>query len=226
MSKVEPQARTSGPGLGDGPAESEIRAVVLDFGGVVVDWDMRHLFRKVFADEAQMEYFLAHVLTQAENHRCDAGVPLAQVVAETSERHPEYAHALEAWRDRWIETVPAMIPGAEELVDDLRAAGYLVLGLSNFSAETFPMCRAGYPVFERFDDIVISGDVGVAKPGLEIYLLLCERNGIEPGQAVFLDDSPVNVDGALAVGMQALHFTDTRRARAALADLGVLMGRE
>ena len=225
MSKVERRTRASDSAAGSAPSDSPIRAVVLDFGGVVVDWDMRHLFRKVFDDEARMEYFLSHVLTQAENHRCDSGIPLAQVVAETSARHPEYAHALEAWRDRWIETVPGMILGAEDLIDDLRAAGYLVLGLSNFSAETFPMCRAGYPVFERFDDIVISGQVGVAKPGPEIYLLLCERNGIEPSQAVFLDDSPVNVDGALAVGMQAMRFTDTRRARAALADLGVFVGR-
>ena len=226
MSKVERRAGVSDSAASGGPSDSAIRAVVLDFGGVVVDWDMRHLFRKVFDDEEEMEYFLTHVLTPAENHRCDAGVPLSQVVAETSERHPRYAHALEAWRDRWIETVPAAIPGAEDLIDGLNRSGYLVLGLSNFSAETFPICRANYPVFERFDDIVISGDVGTAKPGSEIYLLLCERNGVRPDEAVFLDDSPANVDGALAVGMQALLFTDTRSARAALADLGVWLERE
>jgi 2-haloacid dehalogenase len=197
---------------------------VFDFGGVVVDWDMRYLFRQVFDDESEMEHFLANVLTPAENHRCDSGVPLAQVVAETSAANPDYAFALEAWRDRWIETVPRMIPGAEVLIADLRAEGLLVLGLSNFSAETFPLCRAKYPVFEEFDDIVISGDVGISKPAPEIYLLVCERNGIGPEQAVFLDDSQANVDGALAVGMHAVRFTDTAAAREALASYGLLIG--
>ena len=99
-----------------------------------------------------------------------------------------------------------------------------MLGLSNFSSETFPWCRERFEVFGRFEDIVISGEAGVAKPDPQIYELLCERNGIEPAEAVFLDDSVINVEGALAVGMAAFHFTDTPQARRDLARLGVLGG--
>jgi 2-haloacid dehalogenase len=201
---------------------SAVSTVVFDIGGVVVDWDMRHLFRQVFGDDAEMERFLAEVLTPAENLRCDSGTPIAQVVAELSELHPAYRFALEAWRDRWIETLPSTIDGAPELIDDLLEAGYRVCALSNFSAETFPLCRARYDLFDRFHHIVISGEEGVAKPEPEIYRLLCERAGIEPREAVLLDDSVPNVAGAHAVGMAAFHFTDVAGARRDLASIGVL----
>ena len=202
---------------------TRVRAVVFDFGGVVVEWDMRALFRQFF-DEAGTERFLAEVLTPAENLRCDLGTPLATVVAELVERHPNDRLPLEAWRDRWIETIPRAIPGTAQLIDDLRSADYLVLGLSNFSAETFPWCRAKYPVFDRFDDIVLSGEVGLAKPQPEIYRLVCDRNGLETAEAVFFDDSPTNVSGALAAGLPAHLFTSVEQARLDLAVSGVELG--
>ena len=186
---------------------------VFDFGGVVVEWSIRALLVEFFDDPAELDHFLTHVLTPADNVRCDLGEPIAGVVGEIVERHPEHRVPLEAWRDRWIETIPGEIPGTAELIDELRAAGHPVLGLSNFSAETFPLCRAKYPVFERFDDIVISGEHGVAKPQPEIYGLLCARSGIDPAQAVFFDDSPGNVTAAHAVGMGAHLFTDAAQAR-------------
>ena len=188
-------------------------AAVFDFGGVVVEWNMRALLVEFFDDPADLDHFLTNVLTPADNFRCDLGAPLAEVVGEIAERHPEHRIPLEAWRDRWIETIPREIPGTADLIDDLRRAGHLVLGLSNFSAETFPLCRAAYPVFERFDDIVLSGEHGIGKPQAEIYHLVCERSGIAPGDAVFLDDSPANVTGAHAVGMGGHLFTDAAQAR-------------
>jgi 2-haloacid dehalogenase len=204
---------------------SVISTIVFDIGGVVVVWDWRHLFREFFGADAGMERFLAEVLTPAENLRCDLGTPLATVVAELSERHPEHRVPLEAWRDRWIETIPRMIDGAEALIDDLLEAGYRVCALSNFSAETFPLCRARYDVFDRFHGIVISGEEGVAKPEPGIYRLLCERCGISPGEAVLLDDSLANVRGAIAIGMRGLRFTDVPTVRTELRSLGVLAER-
>lgn len=198
-----------------------IDTVILDFGGVVVDWDMRHLFRRVFDDDAEMEHFLANVLTPAENVRCDLGAPIAEVVAGLVDRHPEHRRPLEAWRDRWIETVPCTVEGIEDLIEDLRRARLGVYGLSNFSAETFPLTRDRFSVFDRFDGIVISGEVGMVKPQPEIYRLVCERHDLDINRCVFVDDSPVNVRGAEAAGMSALHFTGVATLRRDLADLGV-----
>jgi 2-haloacid dehalogenase len=199
----------------------DVSAVVFDFGGVVVEWSMRALFVEFFDDPADMDHFLTEILTPAENVRCDLGTPLAVVVGELVERHPNHRMPLEAWRDRWIDTIPREIPGTSELIADLKSAGYRVLGLSNFSSETFPWCRAKYPIFEEFDDIVLSGEVGFVKPQPEIYRLLCSRNGIDPTEAVFFDDAPGNVTGAHAVGMGAFVFTDVDQARADLRSIGI-----
>ena len=202
-------------------ADRPVRAVVFDFGGVVVEWNMRALFVEFFDDDSEMDAFLADVLTPAENLRCDLGTPLATVVGELVERHPNHRAPLEAWRDRWIETIPGEIDGTADLIADLRSLGLRLLGLSNFSAETFPWCRARYDVFEQFDDIVLSGEVGIAKPDPAVYRLVCDRNGVDPSEAVFLDDSPTNVAGAHAVGMPAFLFTDADQARADLRTVGL-----
>jgi 2-haloacid dehalogenase len=205
------------------PADTAVRAVFFDFGGVIVDWDMRHLFRTVFDDEAEMEWFLANVLTPAENLRLDLGTPLAEIVRELIDRHPGHRIALEAWRDRWIETIPGPVEGTTEIVEGLSRRGVRLVGVSNFSTETFPLCRALHDVFDLFDDIVLSGDVGVAKPDPAIYRLACERNAVEPNEVVLVDDSPANVAGARAVGLHALLFVDAQTLRRDLAAFGLVL---
>jgi len=204
------------------PRSSTVRTVAFDFGGVVVRWSMAALFREFFATDRAMHAFLTEVLTPAENLKCDLGMPLAQVVAPLIERFPEHAAPLEAWRDRWLETIPSDIAGTAELIDDLKAAGLGVVGLSNFSSQTFPWCRAKYPVFDKFDHIVLSGIVGVAKPDPAIYHHLCSVVGLDPGEILFFDDHVVNVDGAQAVGMESVLFTDADQARSVLVARGVL----
>lgn len=200
---------------------SMIDAVILDFGGVVIDWNMRHLFRTVFDDQSEMEHFLATVLTPAENLRCDLGVPIAQVVAELCERHPDHTEALVAWRDRWIETVPSAMPGMPELIRDLRSAGLAVYGLSNFSAETFALARDRHETLGAFDGIVLSAEEGVAKPQPEIFHRLFERYGVDPGRAVFVDDAHANVEAGRALGLLSVLFAGADDLRTTLAGLGI-----
>lgn len=204
--------------------DQRIDTIVFDFGGVVVDWNMRHLFDVVFDGRDDLDYFLTEVLSPAENLRCDLGTPLAEVTDALSAAHPEYAFALDAWRTRWVETVPHLIEGTVPLLDELRAADYRLLGLSNFSAETFPLCAAKHQVFDRFEDIILSGEIGIAKPDAGIYTQLLERNGVDPASSVFIDDSPKNVIGARAVGMAGIHFESAAQTRAELIALGVAIG--
>ena len=203
---------------------SDITCVAFDFGRVVVDWDPRHLFRQVFTDHDEMEHFLAHVLTPDENLRLDLGMPLAELVADLVERHPDSSVALEAWRDRWVETIPGPIAGTADLIAELLGAGLRVVGLSNFSAETFPLVRAAYPHFDLLDDIVISGEhPPLAKPDPEIFELVCERNDIEPSDAVFIDDVAANTAAASALGFATVTFTDAPSLRRELRELGVVV---
>ena len=197
-----------------------IEAIVWDLGNVLVRWDVRALYRTIFDDAEEMERFLSEVWTPALNLRCDSGEPYADVIAEVVAEHPEHEAAIRAAWDRWIETIPGPVEGSLELLQDLRDAGYRQFGLTNFSAETLPLI-GHYPHFELLDDVVASGHVGVTKPDPTIYRIVLDRAGVEPGQAVFLDDSEPNVAGARAVGMHAIVFTDAASARRELAALGV-----
>ncbi|HKY15120.1 MAG TPA: HAD family phosphatase [Microthrixaceae bacterium] len=201
-----------------------IDTVLFDFGGVVVDWNPRHLYRQVIPDEVEMEKFLAEVWSPAENERCDRGRPYAEMIAELSDRHPGHADEIAACApdQRWIETIAGPIDGALELLDELRGLGVHLYGLSNWSAETFPAARARYECFDRFDDIVISGEQdGIAKPDREMFAILERRHGFTPEQAVFVDDSPRNTEAAAGYGYSVVTFTNTPDLRRQLRRLGI-----
>jgi 2-haloacid dehalogenase len=203
---------------------SRIEAIIYDFGGVVVDWNPRNLYRKLFDDEADMERFLDEIWSPAENDRCDRGRPYAEMVDELSARFPDHADHIAACAPtaRWIETISGPIPGALELLDELRDAGYPLYGLSNWSAETFPLARGEYAAFARFDDILISGELdGIAKPDRAMFDLLAGRNGLSPESTVFIDDSPRNTEAAASYGYHVVDFTSTDRLRRELVALGV-----
>ncbi len=195
---------------------------MFDFGGVVVNWDTDNLFREFFADPVDLAKFYATAFTPEQNRRLDLGMPIADLVADLTSHYPHYADALAAWRDRWIETVPTVIDGTEALMSDLRDAGILLLGCSNFSTETFAWTRQRYSVFEQFDDIVLSGALGIAKPDHGIFAELCSRNQVSPHEVVFFDDLEANIISARAFGMTAELFRTAAKARQDLIIHGVL----
>ena len=94
--------------------------------------------------------------------------------------------------------------------------------MSNWSAETFPVALERYPFLGWFEGIVISGEVGAAKPDERIFQVLIERHGIEPAETVFVDDTAANVEAAEALGFIGLRFHDPDRLRTDLVRLGVL----
>jgi 2-haloacid dehalogenase len=159
-----------------GPGRS---IVVFDLGGVLIEWDPRHLYRKLFVgDVASMEDFLANVCTHEWNRGQDAGRSFAEGARLLKAEHPDKAELIDAYGARFDEMMPGPIAGSVEILAELHARGTPLYLLSNFSAETFP------PAFERFDFLrwframVISGEVGVIKPDPRIYEILIERFAI------------------------------------------------
>jgi 2-haloacid dehalogenase len=202
---------------------SAVDAVVFDIGGVLIDWNPRHLYRKLFnGDEAAMEHFLATVCTQEWNEHNDRGRPLAEGVALLTAEHPHHAELIAAFVSRWPETIAGAIEGTVEVLAELKQYGKAVYALSNWSAETFPMARPRFEFLSWFDGMVISGEEGLIKPDPRIFEVLCERYELRPGTTVFVDDIAANVEAAQALGFRAIHFLDPVELRAALVDLGVL----
>lgn len=198
-------------------------AVVFDLGGVLIDWNPRHLYRRVFAgDTAAMEDFLANVCTPAWNHQQDLGRTWADAVAECSARFPQHAALIRLYAERWDEMVTGAIEPTVDILKALKAAGWPLYAITNFSAETYPRMVERFSFLQLFDGIVVSGYERVGKPDRAIYRILFERYRLEPGHCLFIDDAALNVEGSEAVGMPAIHYHSPQQLAADLAARGVV----
>jgi 2-haloacid dehalogenase len=198
------------------------QAVVFDIGRVLFEWDLRALFAKLIGEPDQLDWFLRHVVTEEWHFQADAGRPLAEMVAERQAEFPEHAHLVDAYATRFNETVEQPVTGTHALVRRLHAAGVPLYALTNFGAEFFAGFRPAQPIFELFDDIVVSGVECVAKPDPRIYEIAERRFARAPGELFFTDDNPANVAAAHARGWHAHLFEGAEGLEAALAQAGLL----
>ena len=189
-----------------------IKNVVFDFGGVLLDWNPRYLYRNYFKTEKEMEYFLSCICTDEWNAEQDRGRPFDEGVRLLVERYPDYAEAIRMYRDEWPAMLRSDIPETVDLLYRLKAAGYGIYGLTNWSAETIPVAFDRYSFLHDFDGIVVSGREGLLKPDPRIYALLLERYGLKAEESVFLDDNLRNVEAAREAGWHAFQFRDARLA--------------
>ena len=205
------------------PASPPRRVVVFDIGGVLIQWNPRYLYRKLFGgDEAAMESFLANVCTVDWNERQDAGRSFADATAALLPRHSDQAHLIEAFGRRFGEMIPGAIEGTVDILADLKRAGVPRYALTNWSAETFPPQQRRFEFLSWFDGIVVSGEEGVIKPDPQIFRILLERYRIEPQEAVFIDDNPANAEAAAALGLHGIHFRSPEHLRRELETLDLL----
>jgi len=200
-----------------------VRNVVFDIGGVLLDWDPRHLYRRLIPDEAEREWFLAEVCTMDWNLTLDAGRPLADACADLVAVHPDHADLIQAWA-RQDEMVAGEVPGTADLVQRLADGGTPRYLLTNMPADVFAARRRHFAVLQAFDGAVVSGEEGVLKPSAEIFGVLLERFGLIAEETLFVDDSVMNIDGAQAVGLEAHHFTDAATLEADLQERDLLPG--
>lgn len=198
-------------------------AVVFDLGKVLLDWDPRYYYRSVFdGDEGALERFLEQVVTYDWLRELDTGKPVERAIAEHARRHPQYAHHIARWPEGWPTMLRGEIPGSVEILAELRERGVRLYALTNFSTETYPIARRRFDFLSWFEQVVMSGELGITKPDPRIYHIAIERCRLEPSRTVFVDDIAVNVDTARALGMHALHFTGPERLREDLRALGLL----
>ena len=196
--------------------------IVFDIGNVLLDWDPRALYRKIFASEAEVEWFLTHVCNSAWNLEQDRGRSFEEAIAEATARHPDQAQAIAAYHLRWPETLTHVIDGSVAVLEDLHAQDTPLYAITNWNQDKFRQTKARYDFLHHFRDIVVSGDEKLLKPDPAIYRLLLERNGLNASDCLFIDDSLKNVAGAQAVGMQAYHFTSPNQLREHLVSIGAL----
>lgn len=204
----------------DGP----LTTVVFDLGGVLIDWDPRHLYRHLIADPDEVDAFLAEVGFAEWNARQDAGRPFHEAVPELAALHPARRELIEVYPERFPDSLVGEIPGTVAVLRDVRDRGVRLLALSNWSAETFPHALGRFPFLAWFEGIVLSGAEGVAKPDPRLFEILMERYGLDATGTVYIDDAPANVEAASRLGFLAIRFTDAAALRTSLETLGILGG--
>ena len=199
-----------------------IDAVVFDVGRVLVQWDLRVLFAKLIDDPRELDWFFDNVVTEDWHFQHDAGRPLDPMVAERKAQFPAYAHLIDAYRARFLETIPGRVEGTHELVQRLKDRGVPIFALTNFGAEFWEVFRPTEPTLDLFADIFVSGREKLAKPDPAIYRAAEARFGHAGEGLFFIDDNPSNITAADLAGWQTHHFVDATALEADLTARSLL----
>jgi 2-haloacid dehalogenase len=199
------------------------KSVIFDLGGVLIDWNPRHLYRKLFpGDETAMERFLGEICTMEWHIQHDAGRPFVETCAELKLKHPGHDALIDAYGDRYQEMIAGAIDGTVVLLERLAAGGVPLYAITNYPAQAFPWAQQRFPFMTLFRDIAVSGYERIMKPEAELFRILFRRNNLVPEETIFIDDSIKNVDAARALGLQAIHFGSPDQLEQDLLRSGVL----
>lgn len=202
---------------------TEVKNIIFDLGGVLVDWNPNYLFSKVIHDPKERYYFLDKVCPMDWNENQDAGYPLAQATADRIALFPEYEEWIKMYYGRWEEMLGGAITGTVTLLEKLvHHPSYKVVALTNWSAETFPVALERFEFLQWFEGILVSGEEKTRKPFPEIYTLCMQRFNLDPNASLFIDDNVHNIRAANALGIHCIHFQSPEQLAMALNDKNIL----
>jgi 2-haloacid dehalogenase len=198
-------------------------AIVFDFGGVLFDWKPFYLYAPYFNDDAEaVERFLVEIGFKEWNAHQDKGRSFAEAVAELSAKFPQHTELIRIYDERYEDSIKGVLQGSVEIMGQLKQAGYPLFGLTNWPAEKFQIVRPKYPFLDWLEDIVVSGEVRLAKPDPAIYAVLLERIGRPPGECLFIDDSETNIAAARRLGFNTILFESPEQLKSELQQRGIL----
>ncbi|MFT6474307.1 HAD-IA family hydrolase [Qipengyuania profunda] len=200
----------------------QVEAVVFDVGRVLYQWQLAHLFEKIVSDPGRLAKLLDEVVTEEWHFEADAGRALADMVPERIALYPDFEAEIRAYAARFNETIPGPVPGSHALVERLDARGIPLFAITNFGAEFWAGFRPTAPIFDRFGQIVVSGEEKLAKPDPAIFALAQGRFSKPAEAMLFIDDNRANVEAAAACGWQVHHFTQASALEADLASRGLI----
>ena len=202
---------------------TEIKNVIFDLGGVLIDWNPEYVYLEVFnGDREKMKWFFDEICTMDWNENQDAGYPLEKATEERVKLFPEYEEWIRIYYSRWEEMLGKQIDGTvtilKQLIDN---PNYKVVALTNWSAETFPIALERFNFLHWFEGIVVSGTEKMRKPFNEIYELTLNRFKIEASQSLFIDDNDRNIEAAKKMGINTIRFNNPTQLKSELKSLNI-----
>jgi len=202
--------------------DTQIDAVVFDLGNVLIPWNPRNLYRKLFkGDDAGMERFISTVCTPDWSDSLDSDQSFAEGTANLISRFPEQESLIRMYDERWDEMLGEPIAENVSLLSELHQKGWPLYALSNWPIEKLPLARARFGFFSLFRDMVISGEVGFRKPNPAIFRLMIKKNGLNPARTVFIDDTMGHIEAARSLGLIGIRHLSPAQLRADLLKLGI-----
>ncbi|HEY3403074.1 MAG TPA: HAD family phosphatase [Ohtaekwangia sp.] len=201
----------------------EINTIIFDLGGVLIDWNPRYLYRKLFKTEEEISWFLQNICTSEWNDQQDAGRSFEEATDELVAKHPEWESQIRAWYGRWQETINGSLQETVDILSHFKNnSNHRLYALTNWSDQTFPWALDNFEFLHWFEGIVVSGVEKSRKPFPEFYRILFDRYKVVPQQALFIDDNIKNIEGAKAVGLHTIHFESPQKLRADLIRMRLL----
>lgn len=200
---------------------SKIKNIIFDFGGVLVDWNPVYLYKKVFDNESDMNYFLENICTSEWNVQQDAGRPLSEATELLQKEHPEHKELIGHYYGRWEEMLGGLFEENVRVLHLLKEK-YPIYGLTNWSAETITTAYRKYDFFEHLKGIVVSGDEKLIKPDPKLYQVLLDRYNLKANESLFIDDNIHNIESAHKMGFHTIHFREDTDLEKEIKEMGVL----
>lgn len=198
-----------------------IKNIVFDFGGVLVAYDFKGYFSNFLESEEKGEWFMKNILSRENNDNLDkADKSFEEYMREWKQQWPEYKEAIDAFDKHYTDIFYSEVPGITELMEELKAKGYRLLGLSNWSVKVFDVMKKFPRPFSLLDGYLVSHQVHLLKPDVAIYNVFCQKFNVKPEECVFIDDKEVNIEGAVKAGLNGIVFKNTEQLR---KDLGKLL---
>lgn len=203
---------------------SKIETIIFDLGGVLVEWNPKNLYKKIFKTEEEMNWFLNNVCTSSWNLKQDDGRLIKDAVAMKVAEFPEHKELIELFYERWEEMFKGIIEENVKIQQQLIAnPNYRVYALTNWSGEKWEKALELFPFFNDFEGVVVSGTEKTMKPKDDIYQLILNRYNINPSTAIFIDDNLANVNASIKNGIDAIHFTGDTPLKSLLKNKGVFI---
>lgn len=200
-----------------------INTIIFDLGAVLIDWNPRYMYSKIFDDEIAMENFLRDITTSDWNEEQDAGRPLHEGTEFLVQKHPEHEENIRAFYGRWDEMLGEAFHDTVEVFKQLKERDqYKIYALTNWSAETFPVAFERFEFLKWFDGIVVSGAEKMRKPTPEFYHILLNRYQVKPEEALFIDDNYRNILAAEKLDIQCIHFISADQLSKELNQMNIL----
>ena len=185
-----------------------IDTIIFDIGNVLLDFDYMKHFRHLFDEQTAQAIADVSIRNLPVWLEMDRGVlsyeEAVDLVVRGAPHLEKEIHLAITELYAHVESYPYAV----DWVRSLKEKGYKIYILSNYGEKPFADSKERMPFLQYTDGQLISYEVKEVKPSTAIYQTLCDRFSIDPAQAVFLDDSPINIAGAKAFGLHTILFTD------------------